>query len=401
MKKAYLNYSLEELIEDRPFIAFVVNGEHQQEWETFLAENPSFALTVNKARKIIGILEDQHEPISEEAKLTIWKNIEQFDLQIKNRSRQIKTYRLMRYAAILLIGLLLGGSVTYWMIQHPESYVFSVHHQGPGAPSRLLLTDGTEVILEKKNSQISMNAEKQIIIDNDEVIELSDPSKQDDTKMNEVVVPFGRKAHLFLEDGTMVWLNAGSKLAFPTKFTGNNREVFLEGEAYFDVAPNKKLPFYVNTQNIRVNVLGTKFNISAYPSDAQVETFLLEGKLSIRERSNLGFLKDETLLAPNQKGSYHKEQKTLVVSNEQDIEFAIAWTEGWFKFSQENINDVLNKIQRYYNVQFVFEHQGSTPDLITGKLDLKDSIEKVMLALSDVAKIRYQIVGDKIHIQKK
>ena len=175
----------------------------------------------------------------------------------------------------------------------------------------------------------------------------------------------------------------------------------MEGEAYFEVAQNKKFPFYVNTNDIQIKVLGTKFNISAYPTDAQIETFLLEGKLAVSERTKLGFLKNETFIVPSQKASYNKEQKTMAVSNEHDIEFAIAWTEGWFMFSQQNLNDVLKNLHRYYNVQFIFDQGFSTGDLITGKLDLKDSIEKVMTALADVAQIQYQIDGDKIHIQKK
>lgn len=403
MKKEFLNYSVEELLDKRPFIDFVVHGKNQNEWEAFLAENPQFETTAKKARKIIELLHDRHEPISGANIRRIWKNIDQFDDQIKNHSREIKIHRFMRYAAILITGLLIGGSISYWMlIQNQKSYVFSTDHkQGSDTHSRLLLSDGTSVDLEKENSEIAINADKQIVIDNNKVIDLSSTSNPDEAQMNEVDIPFGKKSQLILEDGTKVWLNAGSKLAFPTKFSGEKREVFLEGEAYFEVAQNKKFPFYVNTNDIQIKVLGTKFNISAYPTDAQIETFLLEGKLAVSERTKLGFLKNETFIVPSQKASYNKEQKTMAVSNEHDIEFAIAWTEGWFMFSQQNLNDVLKNLHRYYNVQFVFEQGFSTVDLITGKLDLKDSIEKVMTALADVAQIQYQIDGDKIHIQKK
>lgn len=403
MKQEYLKYTLEELIEDREFIALVLRGKHQKEWETFLSENPDFKPTVQKARKIVDLLRDHNESMSEDDILNIWRNIERFDDQIRNRSRQFKIQRILGYAAILVFALLIGGSAAYWMNnQSQKSYVFSSNSDNESdSLSRLFLSDGTKVDLEKENSKIAMNAKQQIVIDNDQVIDLSKSNNPDEIKMNEVVIPFGKKSQIILEDGTKVWINAGSKFAFPTKFSGENRIVFLEGEAYFEVAHNKSLPFLVNTNDISVEVRGTRFNLSAYKSDQLTETILIEGKVAISERSVLGFMKSETILSPNQKASYNKDQKTISVKYEHDVEFAIAWTEGWFKFSKQNLNDVLNKLQRYYNVQFVFDGEFSPNDLITGKLDLKDSISEVMLVLGDVANIQYRIEADKIYIEKK
>lgn len=403
MKEEFAKYSLEELVENREFVAWVLYGKNQKEWEPFLAENPEFRITAKKARKIIELLRDHHDSISEDDILKIWKNIESFDDQTRSRRHQIKLNKILRYAAILVFALLIGGSAGYWMIsQNQKSYVFSADQtQGTETQTRLLLSDGTKVDLENKNSKIAMNADQQIVIDNDQVIDLSKSNNPDEIKMNEVVIPFGKKSQIILEDGTKVWLNAGSKFAFPTKFSGENRKVFLDGEAYFEVAHNKKLPFVVNTNTISVEVLGTRFNLSAYQSDQLTETILIEGKVAICEQSVLGFMKNETILVPNQKASYNKEEKTISVKYEPDVDFAIAWTEGWFKFSKQNLNDVLNKLQRYYNVQFVFDGEFSPTALITGKLDMKDSIAEVMLALGDVAKIQYRIEGDKIYIEKK
>lgn len=403
MRKEYLIYSLEELIEDRQFISFVLHGRNQKEWEIFLGENPKFAFTANKARKIVELFHDRPESMDVNDIQRIWKNIDHLYEKIHTRTLQVKIRTIMRYAAILFLTLLIGGSAGYWTLtQYRKPYIFTTDlQQGLDAPSRLLLTNGTAVDLENKNSKIALSTDKQIIIDNNEVIDLSKTSSVEETKMNEVVIPFGKKSLLILEDGTVVWLNAGSKFAFPTKFTGKKREVYLEGEAYFEVAENKEIPFYVHTQELDVHVLGTKFNISAYPSDVKVETFLIEGKLAISEQNELSFLKDEIILAPSQKASYNKEENTIDVSEERDIEFAIAWTEGWFKFKQQNLDEVLHKLHRYYNVEFLYTVKSSKIDLITGKLDLKESIEKVMIALADVANIQYQIDNDKIYIRKK
>jgi transmembrane sensor len=299
--------------------------------------------------------------------------------------------------------LLIGGTAGYWMIyQNQRSYIFSENSDNEtGSQSRLFLSDGRTIDLEKENSKIALNTNEQIMIDNNQVIDMSKKSNADDSKMNEVVIPYGKKSQLLLEDGTKVWLNAGSRMAFPTKFSGKRREVFLEGEAYFEVAHNKNLPFLVNTGEIAIKVLGTKFNLSAYKTDKLVETILIEGKVAVSKRSVIRFMKSETILTPNQKASYNKESQIISIKNEPDVELSIAWTEGWFKFSQQRLNDVLNKLQRYYNIKFEFDSAFSTADLITGKLDLKESIGQVMTALADVANIQYRVDGDKIYIEKK
>lgn len=403
MKQEYLNLTLEELIENREFVAWVLNGKNRKEWESFLSANPEFIATAKKARKIVDLLRDRHESITEDDILKIWRNIESFDNQIRIHTRLIRLHRILRYAAVLVFAILIGGSAGYWMINRSgQSYVFSTNPDNEtGNLSHLLLSNGTKVDLKKENSKIAMNADQRLVIENDQVIDLGKSGNANETKMNEVVIPFGKKSQIILEDGTMVWLNAGTKLAFPTRFTGDKREVFLEGEAYFEVAHNKNLPFYVNTNEISIKVLGTKFNLSAYKTDSQIETVLLEGEVAVSGRSKLEFLKSETLLEPNQKAIYNKEQKKISVINEPDVEFAIAWTEGWFKFSKQNLNTVLNKLQRYYNVKFVFDRDFPTADLITGKLDLKESIDQVMIALSDVADIQYKTDGEIIYISKR
>ncbi len=402
MKKEYLDLSFEELLEDSKFVAWMVRGDHQQEWESFLSEHPEFRYKVKKVRKILNLLHERTDNLSEEELLKIWRNIEGFDDHIKNRSGRIKLFSMIRYAAVLILALFVGSAGLWIVTNHQKSYNYtSSIVPGSATQSRLLLSNGTTVDLEKKDSKIAMNNGKKIVIDNEKIIDLSQTAVPDESKMNEVVIPFGKKSQLILADGTKVWLNAGSRMAFPTKFTSKKREVFLEGEAYFEVTHNQELPFVVNTSELSIKVLGTRFNVSAYDSDRLTETVLLEGKVSVSERSMLGLLKSETILSPNQKASYDHTDRLITVKSEPDVEFAIAWTEGWFKFSQHSLQDVINKLQRFYNVQFVFDTQFSTADLISGKLDLKESVEAVMVALSDVANIQYRVDGNKIYINKK
>ena len=306
-----------------------------------------------------------------------------------------------KIAAVLLIPLI-GLGILFWLSKYEQpADQFTESIIPTGQKSQIILADGTTVDLERENSKIVLKGDQKIVIDNEKVIDLSKDTNPNELKMNEVVVPFGKKLQLALEDGTKVWLNAGSRMTFPTKFKGNKREVFLDGEGYFEVAHNQKLPFYVKAAKIAIKVLGTKFNISAYKSDKLIETVLIEGRVAISEQSVFGFLKGESILVPNQKASYDRKDHFIVVKDDPNVDYAIAWTEGWFKFNQQSINDVLNKLQRYYNVRFVFDPGFSMEGLITGKLDLKDTIEQVMKTMEIAAKLKYRIYGNQIYIEKK
>ena len=325
----------------------------------------------------------------------------------KQLARKQKTYQLfsssiLKYAAILIMALSIG-SIGFWgYYQSQKSNVYTSTIESPvNGKLQLHLSNGISVDLEKDDSKIALGSDQKITIDNEKVIDLTKSSQADHLQLNELVVPFGKKSQLTLEDGTKVWLNAGSRMEFPTKFKGGKREVTLQGEGYFEVAHNQKVPFLVNTGEISIKVLGTKFDISAYKSDKKIETILLEGSVSIREQSALSFLKKESVLKPNQRASYSRNDGSIIVQDEPNVAFAIAWTEGWFKFHRQSIDEVFDKLHRYYNVEFEYNSEFPKEDLISGKLYLKDSFEQVMLTMEVVAKLKYRINGNKIFVERK
>ncbi len=402
MKIEYLDFTLEELLEDPAFIAWVLRLENQNEWEVFLSGHPEFRNKAKTAREIIELLKEKDDYLDEGEIVRMWKNIDRFDDLMIKRSPTLSVHRFLRYAAILVLALSLGGMMFWYLSHDTKSYEFTtLPTKGTSNKSRLSLANGTVVDLEKEDSKVAMNGGQHVLIDNEKEIDLGKEKPGEEIKMNEVVIPFGKKSHLILEDGTKVWLNAGSRMAFPTKFKGHTKEVFLDGEAYFEVFRNENQPFVVNTGDISIRVLGTRFNLTAYQNDKITETVLLEGKISLSDRSALGYLKKETIVSPNQKASYDRGERTILVREEPNADLTIAWIEGMFKFSQQSLLEVLNKLQQYYHVQFVYDREFSTSDLISGKLDLKDSIDKVMMALSDVAELKYRIEDNKIYIQKK
>lgn len=394
---------MENLLDDAGFIDFVLHGNHKKEWESLFSESTELRNNAIKARKIIETLKDSKDELSENEVLDIWKNIDRYDAIISRSRRKRILYSVMRYAAVILILISSGIAVWYYIGESDDiqefqfSETFTVPTDGE---TRLILHSGEEIVLEKDQSEVAVNASGEFVINQDQIIQTGKAGPGKHVAMNEVVVPYGKRTQLQLADGTKVWLNAGSRMAFPSEFSGKQREVYLEGEAYFEVAHSASQPFLVQVRDIMVKVLGTRFNMTAFSNDATIETVLLEGSVALTENKASSGKSKETILMPFQKASFSKENRQFSIDPISDADLYTAWTAGWFRFSQDNLNNVLRKLERYYNV--IIECRGDFSDegLISGKLDLKDSLEQVMLALSDVAGIEYRIDENIVIITK-
>jgi ferric-dicitrate binding protein FerR (iron transport regulator) len=403
MKPEFLAYSLEPLLEEKSFIAWVLNQENNTEWERFMESNPGFRSKAKKAREIIHMLQDRYEVLDENSVLEIWKNIDQYEQQYKQKIRRIKIRRRLSWAASVLLVVSLGTFGYLYLNEKDNGYQFISSVASEKSEARIVLSTGEEIALKKDNSTIALNDETNQVTVNDSIVDLLEQTGagQQKVQMNEVVIPYGKKSELLLADGTKVWLNAGSRLAFPSRFTKTTREVFLEGEACFEVAKNEKQPFIVKAGNLDVKVLGTYFNVSAYPADATIETVLLEGSVAVEKTKAFGLGKTEVVLEPNQKASFKKEESEIIVTDEADVDIYIAWTYGWLKYERESLSSVLRKVERYYNVEIQLPGNYPGDDLITGKLDLKESLDAVMVVLADASRFEYRINGNNVFIEKK
>lgn len=399
----YLNFSLEQLLEEKPFISWVLTQENDTEWERFMESNPEFRSKAKKARKIIYLLKDKYDLLDENSVLEIWKNIDKYEQQYKNKVRKIKNRRRLSWAASVLLIVSLGAFGFLYLNKKDQGYQFISSNAPESSDARMVLSTGEEIALKKDNSTIALNDAASQVTVNDTIISLlkSAGAVKQEMRMNEVVIPYGKKTELLLADGTKVWLNAGSRLAFPTRFNGKIREIYLEGEACFRVARNENQPFIVKAGNLNVKVLGTHFNISAYPADANIETVLLEGSVAVEKPKAFGLGNSEVVLKPSQKASFAKEQNEFTVTDEPDLDLYVAWTYGWLKYEKESLWSVLRKVERYYNVEIQLPANYPGDDEITGKLDLKESLDAVMVVLADASGFEYRINENKVNIEKK
>lgn len=197
-------------------------------------------------------------------------------------------------------------------------------------------------------------------------------SNQQEKDLNTLFVPAGQRAQLTLQDGTVVWLNAQSTLKYPSKFTKKRRKVEVTGEAFFDVAKDTKRPFIVSTQDIRMEVLGTQFNVYSYPNTEYIQTDLVEGSVKVYD---IHFEKNMVILRPNQRVIFRNHKMT--VSNIQNQE-QFLWKEGIYCFNNERLIDIIEKLQLYYDVKIVVEDPKIFNIPYTGKFRQRDGIDEIL-----------------------
>ncbi len=205
---------------------------------------------------------------------------------------------------------------------------------------------------------------------------------------NIIETPKGGEYHVILPDGTLVWLNSASSLTFPTKFSGDKREVILKGEAYFEVAHNKKIPFHVLVKGSRVDVLGTHFNISAYEDDVDFTTTLLEGSVSVSKNNR------KSILLPGQQ-SIVKDGSDDIAVRKVNTEDVMAWHNGYFRFNDEDIKSILKKVSRWYDVEVEYRNTKQSQALGGMSYRTKD-LNDLLIQLEKIGNLHFKLEGRRV-----
>ena len=203
-----------------------------------------------------------------------------------------------------------------------------------------------------------------------------------------VEAPLGSKTKLYLPDGTLVWLNAGSRMTYSQGFGVDNRKVELEGEGYFEVKRNEKIPFFVKTKDLQLQVLGTKFNFRDYPEDHEVVVSLLEGKVGL---NNLLREEKEAVLSPYERTVLNKANGLLTVES-VTASNASQWTDGYLFFDEELLPDIAKELERSYNVKIHIANDSLKTFRFYGNFVRREqNIQEVLEALASTEKMQYKI----------
>lgn len=214
---------------------------------------------------------------------------------------------------------------------------------------------------------------------------------------NTLKVPYGKKFKVVLADGTKVHLNSGTSLKYPIGFiNGKNREVFLNGEAYFDVAKDAKNPFIVHTNEVNVRVVGTQFVISSYPEDTNINTVLVEGSVGLFKKGEEFSVESASMLDPGHKATWNKVEKNISIEEVNTSDYT-EWMNGKVVFNHMAFKDILKKLERHYDVSITNYNKQLDEEQFTASFDT-ETIEEVLSAFNINYSIDYQINDNEILI---
>ncbi len=315
--------------------------------------------------------------------------------------RKIPLRRLIASAAAAMVLITLGLSLYYYKQQEvaPAEKQYA-HDVKPGGNKAILtLADGRNITLDDAdNGDIAKQAGVTITKRKDgqlvyQVVATSIEHLDTTYPLNTITTPKGGQYQVRLPDGSKVWLNAASSLSYPMRFSKNERKVELTGEAYFEVVHNSKMPFKVKTADQLVEVLGTHFNVNAYPDETDSKTTLLEGSVKISQtRSNVS-----KLLKPGEQAVVTNAIEVKSVDTEQ----AIAWKEDLFMFNEDNLDHVMRMIARWYNVEVVFKDNELKKELYSGSVSKFVNVSHVLKKLEMVGGVAFTVQGRTISVSKK
>ena len=277
-----------------------------------------------------------------------------------------------KIAAVFLLLVSIGG-VWYYLQTDKHTFPVDLATAEQLEKGRVILPDGTISEFDTEQTKIQQTASGELTINND-TVSLSETSvKAEKHAMTQVIIPYGKRSEITLSDGTKIWLNSGSQLSYPVSFTGSSREVYLAGEAYFEVESDPAKPFHVITDDMKIKVTGTKFNVTSYASDQTTQAVLLTGKIDAARNKRFA---RSVELQPGERIVYNKQEDNME-KGRVDVELYASWVNGYLVFENEPVENIFNKLERYYNKNILIEKHYGQPKF-TGKLNLADDLEKVL-----------------------
>lgn len=302
---------------------------------------------------------------------------------------------LRRWIAVaaMLTGILLGA---YLLLHkdHPEelSKVEKTDVQ-PGRNGAILtLANGKQIALDSTgNGMLNPDSDTKIIKQDGELSYAPGAVSGQHPSYNSLSTPKGRQFQVRLADGTQVWLNAESTIRYPTFFEGNERNVEVTGEVYFEVAANAKMPFKVKLGQMEVQVLGTHFNINGYGDENDVKTTLLEGRVKVSKPGA------SVLLKPGQQAKL-KRSEDISVIDDIDLEQVVAWREGNFHFDNSDLHSIMRQLARWYDIDVQYEADVSTH--FGGNISRNVTLSKVLEMLQETGTVNFEIKGRTVIVRR-
>jgi transmembrane sensor len=298
-----------------------------------------------------------------------------------------------KYAAVLIVAL--GG------------FYFYKNSSAEQVKQNVIVPRVDEIVLQLGNGAsetIDISGEKNVTDKDGNIIGKQEKNRlvynkafaEGELVYNTLKIPYGKKFEVQLSDGTLVHLNSGTSFKYPVQFVKKqNREVYLTGEAYFEVTKDKSHPFTVNAQQVNVEVLGTKFNVDSYSTNISTDVVLVEGKVSLYKDQKAN--QNQVYLTPGFKGSAQQGQSEIKIE-QVNTDYYTDWVKGSLVFKNASFDDIIKKLERQYNVTFINRNKTLGKEIFNARFD-NEPIEVVLKYFSDSYAIDYNIDRDRITIK--
>ena len=317
----------------------------------------------------------------------------------KVRKRRIIHYWPVAASVVLLVGVFVGFALNEWSQMKADQGIAQTERIVPGVKAELILSTGERVCLAQRSEFIE--GMKESGIRNDSLAGLNYVGAKiqgkeigEEIVYNTMQIPVGGFYQLKLADGTKVWLNSLTQLRFPVTFAGEERKVYLTGEAYFEVARDSVHPFIVATdEGMEVKVYGTEFNVDTYRKGT-VKTTLVNGKVGIRVSAT----GEEVRLSPNQMALFTKATQSIQVEN-VDPYGAVAWKDGKFVFEDEPMEEIMERLSRWYDVKVFYANERIKKHTFTGIITRFADISDVLHLMEETAAVEFNIQGNIVTVK--
>ena len=374
----------QKLVTDHDFIDWVRNPtpESDRYWGKYILEHPSLSEEINRARYIIQRLQLEQKEIDRETIQSIWNNVNH------KKGRHVRKLNMsagwwIAASVALLVGL---GSLFIFQSYEKDTsveYKSFAKIQPQGNEVKLILSDHTEKLIQSKEPAITYNLNGVIQVDSISLSAVPDAGKDETGEVfNQLVVPKGKRSSLTLSDGSRIFLNSGSRVIYPVVFGRKTREIYIEGEMYLQVAKKPDWPFVVVTDQMKVKVLGTEFNVKSYPDETVSSVVLVKGSVQAIVRSGKIVMKENEMLTLSGQTGETSVKKV-------DVLPYVSWKDGWMYCNNERMESVAIKLSRYYDIRVTFKDPQVRDLMVIGKLDLKSEYRQVFDVLGYIASVKY------------
>lgn len=382
-----------ELIHEDLFILWCLcpTEESDAYWNGYLDAFPEEKLTVRHAKEVVCSARMNRYSLSPDEKESLKLRIKQNAVKHKQAKRRYLFWQYAAACVVLLCSIGIGWHVQKGRSLDTVNTSIAQHMciDSTQTEITLQLTTKKKVRVIDK-TPISVNKKGKIEISEKNIAAVED-EQEEEISLNQLTVPKGRQSSILLADGTKVWVNSGTVLRFPDRFDGDDRTIHVNGEIYLEVKKDSSHPFYVETSRMKVKVLGTSFNVTAYNDDPQQAVILKEGSVSVDNCSG-----EEKRIKPNEMLVLDKEQMSV---SHVDIYDYISWKDGFLQFNQKELKDILSRLSHYYYLRFACSSDIENLKC-TGKLILFENVEQVLQTLQKSLPITYEIKGNVIELKR-